>query len=52
MLKGRRRPGRKGWVVIVAGLAGGAFALSRGGGAEGGKDLYLVNSKKCGGEAA
>jgi HlyD family secretion protein len=39
MLKAKRRPGRKGWVVIIAGLAVGAFALSRGGGADSGKDL-------------
>jgi HlyD family secretion protein len=38
MSKGKRRPGRKGWFVIVPVLALAAFALSRGSGADPDKD--------------
>ncbi len=38
MSKGKRRPGRKGWITIVAVLAVAAFALSRRGGVDEDKD--------------
>lgn len=38
MLKGRRRPGRKGWVAIIGALAVAAMALSRSGGNSENKD--------------